>query len=87
MTDIAGLYTSDPTKNKKAKFIPETSWKKFEKRALKLKYFPGQHFVLDQNAAVLIRKHEITTYLIGKNPKHLDNLLNGKKFKGTTIQG
>lgn len=87
MTNIKGLYTSNPKTNKKAKFIPKISWKDFEKRALKIKYKPGQHFILDQNAATLIRKHKIKTYIIGKNLSNLDSILNNKKFTGTTIEG
>ena len=87
MSNVLGLYTSDPLKNKKAKFISNISWKDFEKMANKIKYYTGQHFVLDQNAAKIIKKHKIKTYLIGKNTKNLQNLLNGKKFKGTVIEG
>lgn len=87
VTNVAGLYTSDPVKNPKAKFIPKTSWKEFEKMALKIKHTPGQHFVLDQSAATTIRKHKITTYIIGPNPKSIPNIITGKKFKGTLIFG
>jgi len=86
ITNVNGLYTDNPLKNKKAKFIEKISWKDFEKRALKLKYKPGQHFVLDQKAAKLIRKNKITTYIIGKDLKSLENLLKNKSFKGTTIK-
>ncbi len=85
LTNIDGLYTDNPEKNKNAKFIPEISWKEFDKRANSLKYKPGQHFVLDQKAAKVIRKYKIKTYILGKNLKNLDNLLNEKKFRGTII--
>ena len=55
--------------------------------ANKLKYQPGQHFVLDQTAAEIIMKNKIKTSIIGKNLKNLNNILKGKKFKGTIIQG
>jgi hypothetical protein len=32
-------------------------------------------------------KSKITTYILGKDMKQLDNLLNGKEFIGTTISG
>jgi uridylate kinase len=85
MTNINGLYTENPQNNPKAKFIPKISWKDFEKMALSIKFKAGQHFVLDQEAAVLIRKHKITTYIIGKSVRNLSSLLSGKKFEGTTI--
>lgn len=87
LTNVEGLYTDNPQKNKNAKFIREISWKDFEKRALSIKYRPGQHFVLDQKASTIIRKNKITTYIIGKDTKSLENLLKNKKFKGTTISG
>ena len=87
MTNVQGLYTDNPKKNPKAKFIPKISWKDFGKKALKIKYKAGQNFVLDQSAAVLIRKHKIKTYILGENLENLDNLLKNKKFTGTTIEG
>lgn len=87
MTNVKGLYKTNPKTNPKAKFISKISWKNFESMALKLKHHPGQHFVLDQQAAVLIRKHKIPTYIIGKNLSNLDKILKNKKFIGTLING
>jgi len=75
LTDVDGLYTDNPRKNKNAKLISFISWKDFEKMALTIKYSAGQHFVLDQNAAVMIRKYRIKTYILGKNLKQMENLL------------
>ena len=44
-------------------------------------------FVLDAEAAGIIMKHKIKTYIIGSNMKNLDNFLNNKKFRGTRIEG
>ena len=87
LTDIDGLYDKNPRKFKNAKFIPRISWKKFHEMANKLKFSPGQHFVLDQKASKIIMKNKIKTCIIGKNIRHLDNFLKGRKFRGTTIQG
>ncbi len=85
LTNVSGLYTSNPLEHKDAKFIPNISWQDFYKRANKLKYKPGQHFVLDQDASKIIKEHKIKTYILGKNLKNLDNLLSGKSFRGTVI--
>ena len=85
LTNVQGLYTSDPRKNKNAKFISKISYKDFNKIANKSKYQPGQHFVLDQTAAKIIQQNKIPTYILGKDLKQLDNLLKNKKFKGTVI--
>jgi len=85
VTNVTGLFSSDPKKNPKAKFISRISWKEFESMTLKIKHTPGQHFVLDQYAAILIRKNKIKTYIIGPNPKIIPNIIKGKRFKGTVI--
>lgn len=87
LTLVPGLYTKNPLSHKDAKFIPRISWKDFEKRACKNKFKPGQHFVLDQSAARMIRKYKINTYILGKELKNLDSFLSGKRFKGTIISG
>ncbi len=84
LTDVSGLYDKNPTKYKNAKFIPKISWKDFDKMTQKLKFKPGQHFVLDQSASKIIMKKKIRTYIMG-DLKNLDNFLNLKNFKGTII--
>lgn len=86
ITNVAGLYTSNPKKVKNAKFIPKITWKKFYDIAKKIKFKAGQHFVLDQDAAKTIHKKKIPTYIIG-NLKDLEKILSNKKFKGTLIKG
>lgn len=85
VTNVDGLYTADPRKNKNAKLISEISWKEFAERAQKIKYKPGEHFVLDQNAAQLIKRKKIATYIVGPKLGNLKNLIEGKSYKGTTI--
>ena len=87
LTNVKGLHNKNPKKYKDARFIPEISWKGFYNLANKEKYRPGQHFVLDQTAAKIIMEEKILTYIIGKDTKQLDNLLKGKKFIGTKIEG
>lgn len=85
LTIVSGLYDKNPLTHKNAKFIPQISWDKFYERTRKMKYQPGQHFVLDQSASKIIRENRIKTYILGKETKELDNLLENKKFKGTII--
>ena len=86
ITNIKGLYDKNPEKNKNAKFIQNISWKEFNSMAQKLKFKPGQHFVLDQTASKIIKKNKIKTLII-KEVKELDNFLNNKKFVGSVIEG
>ena len=87
LTNVAGLYDKNPMKFKEAKFISKISWKDFDKMANKNKFSPGQHFVLDQTASKIILKNKITTCIIGKSSKQLDNVLNNKKSRATIISG
>lgn len=86
LTNIRGLYTADPKKNKNAKFIPRITWEKFNTIAQKMTFKAGQHFVLDQSAAKRIMEEKIPTYILG-SLGDLKNVLSGKKFKGTLISG
>lgn len=87
ITNVKGLYDKNPKKFKKAKFIPEISWKEFYKMANKSSFRPGQHFVLDQTSSKIIMKNKIPAYIIGTDMKELDKFLRNKKFKGTVIEG
>jgi uridylate kinase len=86
MTNVKGLYSKHP-KLKGAKFISKISWRDFFRMANKMKFKPGQHFVLDQKAARVIMNNKIRTVILGKNANQLNNLLKGKKFIGTEIFG
>jgi len=55
--------------------------------AHRTKHKAGQHFVLDQQAATIIRKEKIRTYIIGPTPGNITKILAGRKFIGTLISG
>lgn len=87
LTNVPGLYNKNPLEHKNAKFIPRIGWKAFNKMANSLGFKPGQHFVLDQTASDIIMKSRIPTYILGKDLKQLEAVLNKKAFKGTLIEG
>jgi len=84
ITNTKGLYDRNPKKFRSAKFIPEISHKNFYKMANKIAFHPGQHFVLDQSAAKIIKDYNIPTYIIGDS-QQLNNLLNRRHFIGTIV--
>ena len=97
LTNVKGLYNSDPRTNKKARhraypssggarFIPKISWDKFLKLAKSVKFEAGQHFVLDQSAARTIKKKKIVTYIVGSLGA-IDSILRDGNFVGTEIRG
>ncbi len=85
ITNVKGLYDKNPREHKNARFIPTISYDNFDTMVSKMKYHPGQHFVLDQHASRVIKKHKVPTYIISDDLKNLKNILDGKKFVGTTI--
>ncbi len=85
ITNVDGLFDKNPVIYKNAKFISKISFNDFLKRANKIKYKAGQHFVLDQVAARLIKKCKIKTFIVGKDLRNLKKVLNGKEFYGTII--
>jgi len=86
ITNVKGLYTADPKKDKSAEFIEKISWKDFNAMVNKIKFSAGQHFILDQSAAEEIMKNKITTQIVG-NLREFEKILSGKPFIGTTISG
>ena len=86
LTNVKGLYDSNPFENKDAKFLSSCSIDDFYKIVMKIPQKPGMHAPVDHSAVKLIKKHKIKTIIIGKDMKQFDNLLNGKKFVGTIIE-
>jgi uridylate kinase len=86
LTNVKGLYDKDPRKYKNAKFIKDISWEDFDSMIQKMKFKPGQHFVLDQGASTIIKRQKIVTYIV-KEVTELDKYLAGKNFTGTRIGG
>ena len=84
MTNVKGLYNKDPRKFKNARFISEIGFEDFLKMAEKVRYEPGQHFVLDQIAARTIKRYKIKTVIL-QRVKNLEMCLKGKRFVGTVV--
>jgi len=79
------VYTKDPRKFKDAKKIKDISWADFRK-IVGNKWDPGKNAPFDPTAAKLAQKNRLRVIIAnGKNLENLKNILNGKKFVGTTI--
>lgn len=85
MTNVKGLYNKDPKKYKDARFIKEISFDDFYKMINKIKYEAGQHFVLDQHAAKIIKENKIRTVILGRGLENFEDYLKNKEFVGTII--
>lgn len=84
--DVSFVYDKDPDKYKNAKAFKKISWSNFRK-IVGSKWSPGLSVPFDPVAAKLAEKLKISVFIIkGTEIKNFENLLLGKKYKGTIIQ-
>jgi uridylate kinase len=84
MTNVDYVYDKDP-KLKDAKPIKEVKWKELRK-IVGNKWEPGLNMPFDPIASKEAEKLKMKVIIIGNDLKNLGNVLNGKKFNGTSIQ-
>lgn len=85
LTNVKGLYNKNPMKFKDAKFIPQATRQELAKIVHQVEQKPGMHAPVDYTAMKIILEHKLRVFILGKDAKQLDNLLNGKRFIGTRI--
>lgn len=85
-TNVAGVYDSDPNKNKTAKKFDSLT----SEQLLKIvgrKYHPGLAAVVDPIAAEVIHKSKIKTIVVdGRKLENIENAIKGKRHGGTVIE-
>ncbi len=80
------VYTANPDTNPSAKPINQMTWREY-RDMFPGKWTPGFHSPVDPVAAKLAEKKGIKVLIVGgNNLGNLKNILNGKKFSGTTIE-
>ncbi len=84
MSNITHVYDSDPRQNKEAKKLDDISWPEF-RRLVGEDWSPGLNMPFDPIASKEAEKSHITVKIIGKDLDNLKNLLDRKRFIGTTI--
>lgn len=85
ISNIDYIYDKNPALNKNAKPIKEISWQKYQK-LIKSKWRPGMKVPIDPVATRLALKLKMTAILAsGTDLKNLENIIKGKKFKGTIV--
>nr|QQK86907.1 uridylate kinase [Treponema denticola]QQK86908.1 uridylate kinase [Treponema denticola]QQK86909.1 uridylate kinase [Treponema denticola] len=85
LSNIAKVYTDDPKKNPEARPIDSISWKDFIK-IVGTEWVPGKNTPFDPIASQRVQKAGIKVICAaGKDIENLENILNGKDFKGTVI--
>lgn len=84
MSNVDYVYTKDPRKFKNAEKIEKISWKKF-RRLIESKWKAGMNAPFDPVAAREAQRLGIKVTIMGSDLKNLENFLENKTFKGTTI--
>ena len=84
MSNVDYVYDRDPKKYNDAKKLEKISWENFS-RLVSRKWKAGMNAPFDPVAAKEAKKLGIEAFIIGKDLSNLQNLLDGKKFKGTII--
>ncbi len=85
LTNVRGLYNKNPMKYKDAKFIPNATREQLAKIVYAIPSKPGMHGPVDHTAMKIIMQNNLKVFIIGKDAKQLDNMLNAKKFIGTIV--
>lgn len=85
MSNIDYVYDKDPKKHKSAKKIKNICWKHFRKM-IGSKWKAGLNAPFDPIAAKEAERLKLNVFVIGKNLRNFENLLNDKEFKGTIIE-
>nr|QQK87140.1 uridylate kinase [Treponema denticola] len=85
LSNIAKVYTDDPKKYPEARPIDSISWEDFIK-IVGTEWVPGKNTPFDPIASQRAQKAGIKVICAaGKDIENLENILNGKDFKGTVI--
>ena len=85
MSNVDYVYDKDPKKYKDAKKMEKIKWQDFSK-LISNKWKAGMNVPFDPVAAKEAQKSKIKVCMIGRDLKNLENILDGKKFKGTVIE-
>lgn len=86
LSNIDYVYDKDPSKYKSAKRIEEISWKEFRK-IVGEEWEPGMNAPFDPVASKLAHNAGLSVVIAnGKDLKNLGNILDCKKFKGTSVR-
>ena len=87
LSDIDGLYDSDPRKNPDATPIDEISWADFRK-IVGDEWTPGKNCPFDPIASKKAQSLGLTVICAGgKNLENIKAILEDKNYVGTTIRG
>ncbi|HLC93328.1 MAG TPA: UMP kinase [archaeon] len=87
LTNVDGIYDSNPNENPAAKRFDEIGYKKLVSLIVAAGSTPGQNVVLDLAACMILQRSRIPGVVLnGNDLSNFSNYVNGYSFTGTTIR-
>lgn len=87
ISNVEGIYDSNPAKNPKAKKFPKMSYNQLIKLAADNdSRSAGTHFVFDMLACKLIARSKIETHFVSGDLGDIKSAIDGRKHKGTVVK-
>jgi len=85
-TDVDYAYDRDPKQFEDAKPLEEVSFEELERMVSSTEYKANAPTIMDRAAAALLRENNIKVAIVnGRDLGNIENILEGKDFKGTKI--
>ncbi|MGC8584656.1 MAG: UMP kinase [Thermoplasmata archaeon] len=87
VTSVGGIYDSDPRINRNARIIENIDYSSAIRMFYSSKTSAGPNIVLDLLSLKIAERSSIEIDVVGKDVENIENAINGKKFRGTTVKG
>ncbi len=89
LSNVDGVYSSDPRENPKAKFyshLTHSELIKIVSRSTSLNAKPGQNVVLDLPSCLILKRSKIKSFILSaESIENIENAVHGTEFKGTLV--
>lgn len=86
LSNVDGIYSSDPSKNKRAKMYSELDYNQLMKLVASAESKPGQNLIIDLPACNILRRSEIKSlFLNGNDLENFESAVRGNSFTGTVV--
>lgn len=86
LSNVDGVYSSDPNKSSNAKFYPEMSYERLISIIQVVESKPGQNVVLDLPAALVLKRSKIPALFVnGNDLENFEAAVRGQEFRGTVV--
>ena len=86
LTNVDGVYSSDPKKNPDAQLLQEISYNKLVEMIVEKGSKPGQNLVLDLPCCLILQRSNLKGIVLnGNDIENFEKAVRGEQFKGTIV--